>query len=112
MLILWLLACAPSPSAPVAPEAAPRTPAAACARLDAIDAPCTHCDGGNQGDEVSYVCVGTLDGRAYTLDAVTTGAPLPPPDDGVGRMVDDLWVEARVGSDRHAAEALLERWAP
>lgn len=109
----WLLvwACTGAPSTP---SETPRTPAAACARLEALDVRCTGCEGGSLGDEVSLACQGTWRGKALTLDAVTTGAPLPPSPGAAGAMVEDLWVEVKVGqgspADLPVAQDLLRRY--
>ena len=112
LALLWGCgATVPTPQ----PEGTPRSPEAACARLEAIGVRCGGCEGGSLGDEVSLACKGTLDARPVTLDAVTTGMPLPETPGSVGAMVEDLWVEVRVlgptGPDEDVARGLLRRYA-
>jgi hypothetical protein len=114
LLGLLLVACGTAPSAPP-PTGTPRTTQAAVARLEALGVDRPVCEGGALGDEVSLACRGTWDGHATTLDAVTTGAPLPETAGAVGAMVEDLWVEVRVDRrgepDRALAHRLLRRYA-
>lgn len=109
MSALWLLlvACGSAPSS-AASAGTPRTTDAAAARLHALGVVGPVCEGGSLGDEVSLVCRGTIDSRPVTLDAVTTGAPLPETPGSAGRMVEDLWVEVRVEGGR-ASDSLLAR---
>lgn len=104
--LLWWLACVAPPAPAPATGEVPRTPEAACDRLQALGATC-RCEGGTLGDEVSYLCEGALGGVPYTLSAVTTGAALPPPAQGVGAMADDLWLEVEHGP---GSQGLLERF--
>jgi len=103
---LWWLACATAPPPAPATGEVPRTPETACERLQALGATC-RCEGGTLGDEVSYLCEGALSDVPYTLSAVTTGAALPPPAQGVGAMADDLWLEVEHGTD---SRELLDRF--
>lgn len=110
MSLLWLLACGVATPDPALLSSIPRTPQRTCERLDALGVDCHRCEGGSLGDELSIACMGAMNGHPFVLDAVTTGAPLPPPDDGVGALVEDLWVEVRVEGPADAAARLMEAW--
>ena len=52
---------------------------------------------------MSYACTAEGSPGHLELDAVTTGAPLPPPDRGVAALVEDLWIEVRITPGASAA---------
>ena len=107
--LLW--ACGAATVATM-PAGTPRSTAAAEARLVQLGLDGVSCEGGSLGDEVSLACRGTLEGRTVTVDAVTTGAPLPETPGTAGAMVEDLWVEVRVeGAEASVARGLLQRYA-
>lgn len=109
-MVTWALLWACSTA--TVPSGTPRSTATAEGRLMSLGVAYASCEGGSLGDEVSLACRGTLDGRPVTVDAVTTGAPLPETPGAAGAMVEDLWVEVRVeGADASVASALLQRYA-
>lgn len=116
---LWLGGCgglSPTPTTQI-PTVLPRSPAAAAARLEQLGWR-PSCEGGVLADEISYRCTATGAGGSLVLDAVTTGAPLPEPDEGAAALVEDLWIEVRLqaggsgGIDADESAALLRRYAP
>jgi len=95
--MIWLLACGGAPVV-APPPAVPRSVEAAEERLRGLGLREVRCEGGSLGDELSLLCTGQLGSRTVTVDAVTTGAPLPPPPHGVAGMADDLWVVVSDGT--------------
>lgn len=110
--LLVVLACAGAgrSAAPV-PRGVPRSVPAAEERLVRLGLSEVSCEGGALGDELSLVCAASLRGASVTVEAVTTGMPLPPPSSGVGQLVDDLWVTVQVTGDDAAAAELLRGFA-